>query len=109
MVRPLRLSQPLRPRRLPQTPRPRARFASSGPEGSSEAAKKAQDAVSTAQKYAGEAVEKGKQMLGPIGERLAGLLGGTLTFGSCIALMLYAASYDWTMRRLLGACVYAWC
>ncbi|KAF7789743.1 hypothetical protein EIP86_000689 [Pleurotus ostreatoroseus] len=76
MVRPLRLSQPLRARRLPQAPRPRARFASSGPEGSSEAAKKAQDAVATAQKYAGEAVEKGKQMLGPIGERLAGLLGG---------------------------------
>lgn len=93
MVRPLQLSQAIRPRRLPQT-RPRvrqqARFASSGPGGSTEAAqKKAQDALALAQKYGGEAVEKGKQLLGPLGERIAGLLGGTSHF----ALATCAASF----------------
>lgn len=80
MVRPLRLAQPLRARRIPQA-RGRthpARFASSTPGGGTEAAqKKAQDALASAQKFAGQAVETGKQYLGPVGERFGNLLGGT--------------------------------
>lgn len=81
MVRPtLRLSQSLRPRRVPQS-QPRAhqtRFASTNPGGSTEAAqKKAQDALASAQKYAGEASEAAKKFLGPAGEKAASFLGGT--------------------------------
>ncbi|PSS05477.1 hypothetical protein EW026_g2382 [Hermanssonia centrifuga] len=77
MVRSLRLSQPLRPRRTLQSRATQsARFASSTSGSSSEVAqKKAQDALAAAQKYAGNAVEKGKQFLGPVGEKVANLLG----------------------------------
>ncbi|CAL1715929.1 unnamed protein product [Somion occarium] len=81
MVRPsVRLSQPLRPRRLVQNisrPHRQTRFASSTPGGSTTetAQKKAEDALATAQKYAGQAVEVGKKFLGPVGERIGNMLG----------------------------------
>lgn len=83
MVRPLGLSQALR--RVPQQARSRvhapARFASSTPGSSTEAAqKKAQDALASAQKFASEASAKGKQALGPVGERLGNLLGGMFQY-----------------------------
>lgn len=76
MVRPaMRLAQSLRARRLQFQ---QARFASTNP--SAEAAqKKAQDALASAQKYAGQAVEQGKKFLGPFGEKLANVFGGTCT------------------------------
>ena len=79
MVSTQRLSQPLRSLRFQSRAhlRNQTRFASSTPGGGTEAAqKKAQDALATAQKYAAEAAEKGKQVLGPVGERLGNLLGG---------------------------------
>lgn len=84
MVRPtLRLSQSLRPRRVPQShPRTQhqTRFASTNPGGNTEAAqKKAQDALATAQKYAGDAAEATKKFLGPAGEKAAGFFGGAFT------------------------------
>ena len=68
MVRPsIRLAQSLRPRRLPQNvsrSHRQTRFASSTPGGNStEAAqKKAEEALATAQKYAGQAVDAGKKL-----------------------------------------------
>ncbi|KAI0784445.1 mitochondrial ATP synthase g subunit-domain-containing protein [Abortiporus biennis] len=74
MVRPsIRLSQPLRARRVPKNVSRQQRFASSTPGGSG--AEKAQDALATAQKYAGEAVAVGKKFLGPLGEKAGNLLG----------------------------------
>ena len=83
MVRPsIRLAQSLRPRRLPQNvsrSHRQTRFASSTPGGNStEAAqKKAEEALATAQKYAGQAVDAGKKELGPVGEKIGNLLGCT--------------------------------
>ncbi|KAI0346211.1 hypothetical protein BDW22DRAFT_731765 [Trametopsis cervina] len=75
MVRPtLRLSQSLRPRRVPQSQPRQARFASTTP--STEAAqKKAQDALATAQKYAGQAASTAQKFLGPVGDKAASFLG----------------------------------
>ena len=72
MVRPAtRFAQTLRHRlQFQQT-----RFASTNP--TTEAAqKKAQDALASAQKYAGQAVEKGRKFLGPFGDKLANAFGG---------------------------------
>ncbi|RPD55031.1 hypothetical protein L226DRAFT_548042 [Lentinus tigrinus ALCF2SS1-7] len=77
MVRPLsaRLTQAVRPRRLPQShSRLHQRFASSTP-SAEEIQKKAQDALASAQKGFGQAVETGKRLLGPVGEKAAASLG----------------------------------
>ncbi|THH31198.1 hypothetical protein EUX98_g2966 [Antrodiella citrinella] len=80
MVRPsTRLTQAIRHTRFAQnTARHQSkRFASSTPGGSGTegAQKKAEDALATAQKYAGDAVNVGKRWLGPVGEKLGNALG----------------------------------
>ncbi|OCH94845.1 hypothetical protein OBBRIDRAFT_721909 [Obba rivulosa] len=67
----------LAPRRIPRTPAhaPHRFASSSAPGGGADAQKKAQDALASAQKYWGEAVKTGKRLLGPVGERLGGMLG----------------------------------
>lgn len=100
MVRPaFRLTQPLRARRLQFQ---QARFASTNP--STEAAqKKAQDALASAQKYAGQAVDQGKKFLGPLGERLGNLLGGACadSRSTCGTLQLMTASFALAILLLL--------
>ncbi len=77
MVRPFsaRLAQAFRPRRAPQSPRSHQRFASSTP-NAEELQKQAQDTLASVQKGLGQAVETGKRLLGPVGEKAAASLGG---------------------------------
>ncbi|TFK79140.1 hypothetical protein K466DRAFT_606371 [Polyporus arcularius HHB13444] len=76
MVRPFsaRLAQAFRSRRAPQSPRLHQRFASSTP-NAEELQKKAQDTLASVQKGLGQAVETGKRLLGPVGEKAAASLG----------------------------------
>ncbi|KAI0926303.1 hypothetical protein AcW1_008511 [Taiwanofungus camphoratus] len=81
MVRPLRLSQSMRPRRTSQPHRLRqtqTRFASTTPgssSGASEVQKKAQDVLAATQKRLGEAFEAGKKFMGPVSEKAGSMLG----------------------------------
>ncbi|KAH9937883.1 mitochondrial ATP synthase g subunit-domain-containing protein [Epithele typhae] len=78
MVRPFsaRVAQAVRPRRAPQSaPRFRQqRYASSAP-STEEMQKKAQETLAAAQKGLGQALESGKKVLGPLGERAGSMLG----------------------------------
>lgn len=81
MVRPaFRLAQPLRPR-LQQ--RAHVRFASTNPSADA-AQKKAQDAFASAQKVAGQVAEKGRKVLGPVGDKLANMFGGAYACRLCV-------------------------
>lgn len=99
MVRPsVRLTQALRARAFPTQNVARhqtKRFASNTPGSSTESAqKKAEDALATVQKYAGEAVAAGKRFLGPVGERLGSVLG-------CTSLVHLR---DYEVLSLMNAC-----
>ncbi|TFK77717.1 hypothetical protein K466DRAFT_607794, partial [Polyporus arcularius HHB13444] len=74
MLRPFsaRLAQAFRSRRAPQSQF--RRFASSTP-NTEELQKQAQDTLASVQKGLGQAVETGKRLLGPVGEKAAASLG----------------------------------
>ena len=94
MVRPVsaRLAQAVRPRRLPQShSRLHQRFASSTP-STEEIQKKAQDALASAQKGLGQALETGKRLLGPVGEKVAASLGSEFAVQCISRVMLEACS-----------------
>ena len=106
MVRPFaaRLAQAVRPRRLPQShPRfQQQRFASSTP-STEELQKKAQDALGTVQKGLGQALETGKRLLGPVGEKAGNMLGGT--FCSRVRANVFCWPLYRVVRTRFGSCI----
>ena len=105
MVRPIaaRVAQAVRPRRAPQSHprfRQQQRFASSAP-NTEELQKKAQETFAAAQKGLGQALESGKRVLGPLGERAGTMLGCTCLFAplvSCAAPTRFAPIFSSTPR-----------
>ena len=101
----MRVSVPFRTAQLRPRPNVRVqhRFASSSPGGinTEEAQKKAQEALASAGKRLGQAVEVGKKYMGPVGEKAGNMLGCEYRIGFPppifalrFACMLFTSSPD---------------
>lgn len=101
----MRMSVPFRTAQLRPRPNVRVqrRFASSSPGGinTEEAQKKAQEALASAGKRLGQAVEVGKKYMGPVGEKAGNMLGcecrigfGPPVFALRFACMLFTSNPD---------------